>query len=204
MFNFYKSIFKMATRKRKTRKRKTGLHSQAGLSKRGATRRRRTKRKTGLGEAFSPAQATHSAKNMAGGAIGGFAYGFGKPAIDSATDNKLIQGLVVLGASFLASSVMKMDAVSSGIAGAWGADMSRKMQGLSEMNETEFADDDALSEEPEYLDEAGNPMFLAEDGNFYYLEEMNEDEEDEHGALDEPTFLADGNFYPEYVNTSNY
>lgn len=191
----------MATkRKRKTRKR--GLSSNvAGLAKR-APRRKSRRRSKGLSEAFSPAQATHSAKNMAGGAIGGFAYGFGKPAIDSATDNKLLQGAIVLGFSFLASSVMKMDAVSSGIAGAWGAEMSRKMQGLSEMNETDFADDNALDEEPEYLDEDGNPMFLAEDGNFYYLEEMNEDEEQEH--LDEPMYLADGSFYPEYVNTSRY
>jgi len=189
-------------KKKRTRRRSTGLNN-SGMSARKTTRRRSTRRrKSGLSEAFSPATATASAKGMLSGAIGGFGYGVIKPSIDQATDNKLIRSGIALGLSFLSSAVLKMDNVSSGIAGAWGFDMSRQMQGLSEMEETEFADDEML-DEPEYLDEDGNPMFLAEDGNFYYLEEMNEDEEEEPG-MGEPMYLADGSFYPEYVNTSNY
>lgn len=201
MFNFYKKLFRMAKKKR-TRRRSTGLN-QSGLSSRRRTTRRRTTRrkKSGLAEAFSPATATASAKGMLSGAVGGFGYGMVKPMIDEATDSKLIRSGIALGLSFVASAVLKMDNVSSGIAGAWGYDMSRQMSGLSEMEETEFADDDMLNDEAEYLDEDGNPMYLAEDGNFYYLEE--EEDEDDRG-MSEPMFLADENFYPEYINSSNY
>jgi len=190
----------MAKKRRKKRSTTLSAGLARKVSKRRTTRRRR--RKTGLSEMFSPATATHSAKNMVGGAIGGFGYGMLKPALDTSIENKFAKGAIVLGASFAASAVLKMDAVSSGIAGAWGYDLSRQMQGLGEMDETEFADDDALNEEPEYLDENGNPMFLAEDGNFYYLEEMEEDTEEQE--MGEPMYLADAGFYPEYVNTSNY
>ena len=190
----------MATKRRKTRKRSKGLHAGALMARGKRTRRR--SRKRGLSEAFSPATATASAKNMLSGAIGGFGYGLLKPAIDGATDNALVQNGLPLAASFLASAVLKMDGVASGIAGAWGYDMSRKISGMAEMND--YVDGNVL-DEPEYMDESGNPMFLADDGNFYYLDEMNEDEMmDEDGMSAAPVFLADGSFYPEYVNVSNY
>lgn len=190
----------MAKKGKRTRRRSKGLHAGALMARGKRTRRR--SRKRGLSEAFSPATATASAKTMLGGAIGGFGYGLLKPAIENASDNTLVKNGIFLGASFLASAVLKMDNVSSGIAGAWGYDLSRQMQGLSEMNE--YTDGDVL-DEPEYLDEAGNPMFLADDGNFYYLDEMNEDEMlDDDDLADGPVFLADAGFYPEYVNVSNY
>jgi len=199
MFNFYKKLFQMA-KKRRTRKRSLSSNV-AGLSRRGVTRRRTTRRKRGLSEAFSPATATASAKGMVGGAIGGFGYGLIKPMIDSSTDSKLAQTGIALGLSFVASAVLKMDNISSGIAGAWGFDMSKQISGLQEMQDNEFADSDSLNDEPEYLDEMGEPMFLANDGNFYYLDEMQDEDDMDLG---EPMFLADSNFYPEYVNTSRY
>jgi len=204
MFNFYKKLFGMATRKRKSRKRKSSLRSGGALMSKG--RRRTTRRKkSGLSEAFSPAQATASAKTMLGGAMGGFGYGIIKPSIDSATDNKLVQNGIVLGLSFVASAVLKMDSVSSGIAGAWGHEMSKKFTGLSEMNDYDYADDDSLDEDDEFMDEDGNPMYLADDGQFYYLDEMNDN--DDIDTMDEmndaPVYLADS-IYPDYVNTSHY
>lgn len=187
-------------KKRRTRKRSLSSNV-AGLSRRGVTRRRTTRRKRGLSEAFSPATATASAKGMVGGAIGGFGYGLIKPMIDSSTDSKLAQTGIALGLSFVASAVLKMDNISSGIAGAWGFDMSKQISGLQEMQDNEFADSDSLNDEPEYLDEMGEPMFLANDGNFYYLDEMQDEDDMDLG---EPMFLADSNFYPEYVNTSRY
>jgi len=203
MFNFYKKLFGMATRKRKSRKRKSSLRSGGALMSKG--RRRTTRRKKGgLSEAFSPAQATASAKTMLGGAMGGFGYGIIKPSIDSATDNKLVQNGIVLGLSFVASAVLKMDSVSSGIAGAWGHEMSKKFTGLAEMNDHDYADDDSLDED-EFMDEDGNPMYLADDGQFYYLDEMNDN--DDIDTMDEmndaPVYLADS-IYPDYVNTSHY
>lgn len=205
MFNFYKKLFQMA-KKRRTRKRSLSSNV-AGLSRRGVTRRRTTRRKRGLSEAFSPATATASAKGMVGGAIGGFGYGLVKPMIDSSTDSKLAQTGIALGLSFIASAVLKMDNISSGIAGAWGFDMSKQISGLQDdsysMRDNEFADSYSMQDAPEYLDEDGNPMFLADDGNFYYLEEMQD--EDDLDNMGEPMFLADAtNFYPEYVNTSRY
>jgi len=203
MFNFYKKLFGMATRKRKSRKRKSNLRSGGALMSKG--RRRTTRRKKGaLSEAFSPAQATASAKTMLGGAMGGFGYGIIKPSIDSATDNKLVQNGIVLGLSFVASAVLKMDSVSSGIAGAWGHEMSKKFSGLAEMNDHDYADDDSLDEDDEFMDEDGNPMYLADDGQFYYLDEMNEDDFDGLDEMnDAPVYLADS-IYPDYVNTSHY
>lgn len=197
MFNFYKNLFKMAKAKRKRRTRKS--LSATGLMAKGKRRTRRTSKKRGLSEAFSPSQATASAKTLLGGAMGGFGYGIIKPQIDSATDNKLYQNGIVLGASFLISAVLKMDNVASGMIGGWASDMAKTIGGLNEMNDTDYS---SGMDEPEYLDEMGEPMYLADDGNFYYLDEMNEDEMmDEMG---EPVYLADSNFYPEYVNTSHY
>jgi hypothetical protein len=204
MFNFYKKLFGMATRKRKTRKRKSSLRSGALMS---AGKRRTTRRKTksGLSEAFSPAQATASAKTMLGGAMGGFGYGIIKPSIDNATENKLAQNGIVLALSFVASAVLKMDSVSSGIAGAWGHDMSKTFTGLNDMNDHDYADSDSLDEDDEFMDEDGNPMYLADDGEFYYMDEMNEDDSDSLDEMnDSPVYLADASLYPEYVNVSNY
>lgn len=195
----------MATKKTKRPRRKS--LGAGALMARGKRRKSRRSRKGGLSEAFSPAQATASAKTMLGGAMGGFGYGIIKPSIDSATDNKLVQNGIVLGLSFVASAVLKMDSVSSGIAGAWGHEMSKKFTGLAEMNDYNYADEDSLNEDDcDYMDEDGNPIYLADDGEFYYLDEMNEDDGD-IDSMDEmndaPIYLADS-IYPDYVNTSNY
>ena len=201
MFNFYKKLLNMAKKKKSTRRRRRGLSGGALMAR---PHRRRRSRKRGLSEAFSPATATASAKNMLMGAVGGTGYALIKPAVESATDNKIVKHGILLGASFLTSAVLKMDGISAGIAGAWAADTSKEVLGLADMNDTDFADDDVL-DEPEYLDEMGNPMYLAEDGQFYYMDEMNEDDMmDEDDLSAAPVYLADGGFYPEYVNTSNY
>lgn len=197
-------------RKRKATSRKRRSHLSEGLSRKVSRRRssRRRAKKGLLSELFSASTATATAKNMAAAAGGGYAYGIVSPLVTNNIENPLAQNAVKLGLSFVTSAVLKMPNLSAGMAGAWGYELANKMTGLSEMNEAEFVDEDSLDEYPEYLDEAGNPVYLAADGSYVYLDEMNEMNEDD--MMDEaPTYLADpvylaDDLYPEYVNVSNY
>ena len=162
-------------KKRRTH-RKPRPMSELGRKRKTTHRRRRTTRGKGmLSELMNPATATSSAKNVISGAVGGFAASY----LDEPTKDlqPIIRGACFLGASFLASSLLKMPSVGSGIAGAYGLLLSRKMQGLSEDDFEPIDYADPLNEEAEYLDEDGNEMFLADDGQFYYLEEMENGEE---------------------------
>jgi hypothetical protein len=119
--------------------------------------------------------------------------------LDEPTSNMqpFARGGIFLGASFLVASVLKMPNVASGIAGAYGLMLQKKTMGLSEddmFNRFDYVDN--LEEEAEYLDEGGNPMFLAEDGQFYYLEEEDEDE----GLSAD--FLAERGYMPSYAPQS--
>jgi hypothetical protein len=107
-------------------------------------------------------------------------------------ENTLTQGLVQLGASFIVSSVLKMPNVGAGMAGAYGAKLMDKLTGtMSE--EGEYTEANGLDRYPDALDENGTPMFLAEDGNFYYLEEFELSES-----------FQDETMYPRYVNASSF
>jgi len=201
-----KLLKKMRSKKRTTHKRRKRSLSE-GLSRK-VSRKKHSRRKKGvLSELFSPSTATATAKTMVGAGVGGYAYGMIEPTINENITNPLGRTAVALGLSFVASSVLKMPNVSSGIAGALGYSMARKSLGLAEMNDHDYASSSSLNEIPEYLDEAGNPVYLAEDGTYKYMDEMNEDEMlDEMGEpvyLAEPIYLADS-IYPDYVNTSNY
>jgi hypothetical protein len=179
-------------KKRRTKRRSARPLSE--LSKRRSnlpTRRRRTRKRGGmLSEIMNPQTATESAKCVLSGTIGGFGAGM----LDEPTQelSPLARGGVFLGASFLVASILKMPNVASGIAGAYGLMLQRKVTGLSEddmFNRMDYVDN--LEEEPEYLDEAGNPMFLADDGQFYYLEEEEEMSEQ---------YLAEGRgYFPHYA-----
>jgi len=199
----------MRTKKRKTTHKRRKRTLSEGLSRK-VSRRTHSRRKKGvLSELFSPATATATAKTMVGAGIGGYAYGIVEPTINDNISNPLGRTAVALGLSFVASSVLKMPNVSSGIAGALGYSMARKSLGLSEMNDYDYASKESLNEIPEYLDEAGNPVYLAEDGTYKYMDEMNEEEMEMMDEMGEPVYLAEpiylaDSIYPDYVNTSHY
>lgn len=185
--------------------------SEGSLSRkvtRSRGRSRRRKSKGGLSEIFDKNSAMQTGKGMVSGMLGG--------AIVKGTESTMkslppwSQNLVLFAGSFVAGTMLQMPNVSAGMSGALAYKL---MDQVFPMNEDgDWADQDALDEEEEYMDEAGNPMFLADDGNFYYLEDdmmgdededMMDEDEDEDG-MSEPTFLAAGIPYPSYVNTSRY
>jgi hypothetical protein len=120
-------------------------------------------------------------------------------------------GLVAL----VAGAGLDMPSIASGLGGATGYQLGEKLKQklLSEMEEEEMANEDSLSEYPDALDENGQPMYLADDsyverglaepGEFYYLEELEEMElAEEQYALAE-SFQAN-DMYPAYVNSSMF
>lgn len=202
----------MATRKkRRTRKRglsENNLSRRVSRTRKGVRKRSRTRSKGMLSEMFSASSATSTGKSMLSGAIAGYGVSFAEPMLSPLP--KLTQHAIILGGSFIAGTVLKMPNISVGIASAWGYKLAKDMQGMAE--DGDWADEDSMDEEPEYLDEAGNPIFLAADGNFYYLDEnvMEEDEddgmeeEDDDEGMSQGEFLAQGGLYPDYVNVSRY
>lgn len=152
----------------------------------------------GLSEAFSPAAATHTLKGMGKAAVVGYAASAVDPLLEGLP--KWGQHGVYLGASFLAGSVMKSDSISQSLAAVWAYRLGQDMMGMHE--DADWADQNALNEECEYMDEDGNPMYLDEEtGQFFYL---NEDEMMSDGQLLAAPYLADDNLYPGYINSSNY
>jgi len=166
----------MAKRKRTHRKHSRPMSELSKRRKSPVRRRKHSRRKGMLSELMNPATATQSAKAVFSGAVGGFAAGY----LDEPTQTMqpIVRGAVFLGASFLASSILKMPNVGSGIAGAYGLLLNRKMQGLADdFEQTDYAEE-TLNASPEFLDENGKEMFLADDGEFYYLEEFETDEDE--------------------------
>ena len=163
----------MAKKRRSTRKHSRPMSELSRRKSRPVRRRKHSRSKGMLSELMNPATATASAKNVFSGAVGGFAAGYlDEP---TATMQPIVRGAVFLGASFLASSILKMPAVGSGIAGAYGLLLNRKLNGLADdFTPEDWADQ--LDEQPEFMDENGNEMFLADDGQYYYLEDDDDDD----------------------------
>ena len=181
-------------RKRKSTSRKPMSQSVSSRVRKGRRRSSSSRSKIGLSEAFNPQTATATGKLMLKGAIVGYGIRSVEPMLD--TLPKGYQHAILLGGSFLAGAVLKMDGVSNSIATIWGYKLANDMQSMND--DADWADQDALNEEEEYMDEAGNPMFLADDGEFYYLDEVAP-----NGMVGEQ-FLAEEDFYPEYANVSDY
>jgi hypothetical protein len=200
----FKYLYKMATKKRTSTKRKRSTRKRTmseGSKKRRTTRKRRSRSsKVGLSEAFSPAAATHTGKGMITGAAVGFGVRSLEPLIQEWGLPKWAESGLLLGGSFVSGTVLKMDGVSTAMAAIFGYKLAEDLKGLHE--DGDWADQDSLNDDdPEYMDEAGNPMFLADDGNLYYLNEEDDDmmdEDDDDDNMSEQ-FLA-SNMYPSYVN----
>lgn len=190
---------KKAAAPRRRRRRKT--MSEPGTRRRrstrsGSRRRRRSSRKGGLSEIFSPA----GFKNAGIVNLWGLGGGMASNLIDRVLPqdaSPLLRGGIQLGSAMLVSAVFKKDHLAAGMSGAYGYELLNSLTGgMSEdWDDADYADDDAMSEYPDALDEEGNPMFLAEDGELYYLEEYDL-------ADDGSMYLAEtgiSRMYPDYV-----
>lgn len=173
----------MAKRRKKT---------SSGPRRKTSSRRKGSRRRKGfLSEAFTPATAMQSARGTFSGLLGGgISYGLNRIIPG---ESPLVHGLANLGSAFLASAVMKAPSLGAGIAGAYGYQLAERLAGKAMSEDADYADEDSLSEYPDALDEDGTPMFLAEDGNFYYLEEFELAES-----------FQDEQMYPRYVNSAQY
>ena len=191
----------MATRKRKRKSNSRKPMSQSvsrRVSKGRSKRRSASRSKMGLSEMMNPASATHTGKGMLRSAVVGYGVRSVEPMLE--TLPKYAQHIILLGGSFVAGTVLKMDGVSNSLATIWGYKLAGDMQGMND--DGDWADEDSLEEEEEYMDENGTPMYLADDGNVYYLEELYSDDElseMEESELGEGTYLANGLPYPSYV-----
>lgn len=192
----------MATkRKRKTgsrtrsRRRKT-MSETPGLSRRRKTSRRRKKK--GLSEIFTHQSFMNSGKSLGSGGVGG---GISFVLDKFAPDGKpLVRGLLQVGSALVLAGGFDKPMTGAGIAGAYVNNLLNENfgQSMSEMDPNDYANDDALDQYPDALDENGNPMYLAEDGNFYYLDEY-ELSEDGNYYLSE---TMQASLYPGYVRTT--
>lgn len=184
-------------RKRRTtrRRRRTMSEGSVTLGRKKRTRRRRT-RKSGLSEIFTPNTFKDGGKAFLNGSLGG-GIGFvvdllvpeGKPGLrflgHAATS-------LVLGGAF------NLPMMGAGVAGAYANSLANELYAntLSEMENINYANKNSMDKYPDALDENGNPMYLAEDGNFYYLEEFSLAEDGNYYLSQD----MQAKLYPGYVN----
>lgn len=197
----------MATKRRK----KTSTHRRLrrkGLSEGLSAKKRQLRRSGGsrVGNALSMNNLMETGKELIGGGIGGFAGGkLYKLMTNGTTVYTPLQKLLAFGVSAFGAHMFGFKNVASGISGAYGFATSTGMPGMSEddMEETEYTDGDALSELADAMDEDGNPMFIGDDGEYHYMEEL-EDDDDMNDDEEMSAQLLSDTEYPAYVNVSNY
>ncbi len=184
---------KRARRRRSTKRRRSMSESSPARKTKRRSGKRRS-RKKGLSEIISHEGLKKAGKAGLKGLMGGgIVYG-----IDTLVgkDNHTMRiGANLLGALILGAGFDQPE-IASGMLGALTYDLANEAHPVSEMNDHDYADEDTLEENPDALDEAGNPMYLAEDGNFYYLNDF-ELAEDGNYYLSE---TMQANLYPGYVN----
>lgn len=174
---------KKATATRKRRKRTAAAPTR---------RRRRSNR--GMSEMFTSATAHAAARVVGAGALGGLAAGAVNRVLTKSSDVTRIG--IEIGAAFITYAVLQYPNMSAGMAGAFAALESQplynKFLAEDDDDDVQFADEDAINEMPEFLNEDGDPLTLSEDeyGREVYLNEntgdvtlaetlyLNEDEDD--------------------------
>ena len=186
----------MARRRRKKssrkRSRRKGMSEGTSFMSAGRKRRKgRKRRRSGfLSESFSGSRWTQAGKATGGGAVGGVAAHF----INRFEMNGLTRFVANVASSLLAATVFDAPSVGAGIAGAYSMLATQQLQDGTLKEDADYADPNVLAEYPQFADANGNAMFLAEDGNLYYL--------DEPGQTD-PLYLSE-NIYPNYFNAAQY
>ena len=158
----------MARRKTTTRRKSaTTTRRRRSTTARPVARRRRSTRKKGLlSEMFSPAMATGGAKVLISGAIGGVGATFLNKLLPATTTPEM-KAVYGIGAGFVASTLLKMPNVGSGMSAVAVAELF-KSKGLLSENYGYASDLQAL---PMVLNE-GEAMYLSED-NLYLSEDYD-------------------------------
>jgi hypothetical protein len=175
-------------------------------------------------KAFLSEMISHQGLKKTGGSyLGGMLGGGIAATIDGLMGDKVHIGWKVLanaGVALVAGAGFDMPSISAGMGGATGYQLGAKLRTkmLSEMEEDQFADQDSLSDYPDAISENGEPLYLAGDGEFYTMGEL--EEMDENGELSDNYQLANGyqladnyqlaetfqgnDMYPAYVNSSMF
>lgn len=140
-------------------------------------RRRKHHKKGGLSDMFNPTIAMNSAKGTLLASGGGLLSMVVNKSILPPTAGKVAKIGTALIGGFVASA-FGMQQIGAGFAGGM---MALTFQnGLladdNDMQETDFAEDTILSEQPLFLDENGNPMILSESDGEPYLRYLSEEE----------------------------
>lgn len=191
------------------RKRKSSGTLSAKVRRRAtahAPAKRRKRKKGFMSEVFTPNNAMEAGKSTLSGGIGGG----GSYMIDAMgageIKNELGRGAIHLGLSFIVGAVLGMKNVGAGMSGAWMYSTIERLRGQAmheDFDGAEFTDEEILNKYPDGMDENGTPMYLADDGKMYYLEELS--------AMADEYNLANGGYqlaqngqarlYPGYVQT---
>jgi hypothetical protein len=155
------------------KKKTTTKRRKRALSEPGKRRTRRSKRSF-LSDLTNPTMAANSFKNTLMAAAGGFGANIVNKNILPSTFGKPGK----IGAAILGGFLLQNFGFSSIGAGFTGGMFAIATEGgLLGEEGTEFAEDTVLSAEmPLYLDEAGTPMVLEEDGGIEYFRPMTEEE----------------------------
>ena len=135
---------------------------------------------------LNPTMAAHSAKSTLAAIAGGGGAVFVNKMIPAST-SKLAKVAIAFGVGFLASNF----GMANTGAGFTGGMMALSFQNgfLNDDDDTNFADEDSLSDMPLFLDDNGEAMVLEEGENgesgFRYLSDDEINTLEEQGAFDE-------------------
>ena len=139
-------------------------------------RRRSRRRSGGLSDMFNPTIAMQSAKTTLAAGGGGLLAMVVNKSILPPTAGKVAKVGTALIGGFIASA-FGMASVGSGFAGGLMAlTFQNGLLAEDDMQETEFADDNVLSDQPIFLDDDGNPMYLNDGDGQPFYQYLNEDE----------------------------
>jgi len=194
--------------KRRRTRRKKSLKGNLSAGHRPHRKKARRRKRGFMGEIVSHEGLKKTGKAFGSGMFGGGLFAIADGFIGD-DGSELLRFGAAAGIALVAGAAMDKPGVAAGVGGAYGYRMGevigKKVFGLGEMEDVDYADDDALEQYPDALDEDGNPMMLADDGEFYYMEEMG----DAYSlSANSPYALAetfqDRDMYPRYVNASHF
>lgn len=138
------------------------------------SRRRRSvgRRKSGLSEMFNQGNVMEAGKSMLSGAAGG-TISWGIDRMLAEDTSPAIKAAAHLGGALVVAGAFGMQKTAAAMVGCFVKDLLTQNITMNEdFEDAEYTDGNVLSEYPDALDEAGNPMFLAEDGNLYYPSQL--------------------------------
>lgn len=152
------------------------------------TRRRSRRKSGGLADMFNPTIAMHSAKTTLAAGGGGLLAMVVNKSVLPPTAGKVAKIGTALVGGFIASA-FGMASVGAGFTGGLMALTFQNGLLAEDMQETEFADENVLADQPIFMDEDGNPMFLNDgDGQPFYQYLSEEEIAEYEGAQTYATY----------------